>query len=107
NNPLMYTDPSGETMQEEGEGGGNGWLYLAAVGVASAYQSLQGARIGSWIGTNLESAKNDITDFFDGLFGGSSRSSKPTTIEYNQTQVMSDPLMNPNPGIAATYMSNG
>ncbi|MBG6131248.1 RHS repeat-associated protein [Aquimarina sp. EL_43] len=106
NNPLMYTDPSGETMQEEGEGG-TGWIYWAVVGVVSAYQSLRGAPIGRWLEANHERRMRDVNNFFDRIFGGSGSSAKPTTIEYNQTQVMSDPLMNPNPGIAATYMSNG
>ncbi len=101
NNPLMYTDPSGEMTEDEG--GGNGWLGTAAA--ASVLQSLRGARIGSFLGdagTVLSKPARELGRWVRGWFGKA-----PDKIEFAQTQVMSDPLMNPNPGISSLFTMDG
>lgn len=109
NNPLMYTDPSGEIIETVAATG----IYYAIAGAIMAASVLAEKwddwGIGNWLGTNADSiardfnrAVDDIKDWVDGWFGKA-----PEKIEFAQTQVMSDPLMNPNPGVSSLLTSNG
>lgn len=96
NNPLMYVDPSGEMTEESG----SGWLPWIANGIGSAYNSLEGTDFRgfrNWVGTNFQSAVDDVSGFFRGigrsfkrLFGGGKKSAPVEMNSY--TNLTSDPL---------------
>lgn len=83
NNPLRYTDPSGEMTNETG--GAGSALYIAAAAFASLVHS---AKIKPFkaIGNFGES----IGNFFKGIFGGNKKS-LPQAVT-NPTNLTSDPL---------------
>jgi len=115
NNPLMYTDPSGEFIFETSAA-----IYYgigAAIMIGSAINKFWGeniakAQIGSWLGTNLKSAGNDISRpfretgrFFRRLFGGGDSSAKQTIFNPS-SQILVDPALG-NSGNSSLQISTG
>jgi RHS repeat-associated protein len=95
NNPLMYTDPSGNMIEGGGGGieipfgGSIGTIVMGTVGYYSfLYENRQA--IGNWVETNAQSAYDDVVDFFGDLFGP--RHKGPTSESYNTNTLTSDPL---------------
>lgn len=96
NNPLMYTDPSGEMTEDPG-----GLSVGQQIGIGTALASLETVdwgSVGDWLGTNFKSIGRDIGNgfreagrFLKRLFGGKKR--KATSIEFDTyTNLTSDPL---------------
>lgn len=102
NNPLMYTDPSGELIFETSAA-----IYYgigAAIMIGSAIKHFWGeniakAQIGRWLGTNLKSAGNDIKRFF----GGRDKSEKQS-ISNPGSQILVDPALG-NSGNSSLHIS--
>lgn len=88
NNPLMYTDPSGELVEPL-----TGFLVIAGFSLLkTAWDHWRGdikdAQIGRWLGRNFKSAVNDVNKFF----GGGKRPDKITIMNLG-SQSLVDPAM--------------
>ncbi|WP_241507321.1 putative toxin, partial [Aquimarina sediminis] len=113
NNPLMYTDPSGEHWEESNQEG-SGWLWYAATTGTSIYESLRGAQIGRWLGTNTRSIGRDISRpfrevgrWFRGLFDRGGEDIGPVITEIPQDYAIGDPFMHSNPGVSEVFINGG
>jgi len=126
NNPLKYNDPSGELMTdpydfarntntgiEANPGLSNTQQTLLGNLVATVAQNWDDWRIGDFLGTNIESAVNDIGDFFESVgdlfsavFGGN-KDSGPTTITIPSNSISMNSSMGTGAGIPPILSSNG
>jgi len=98
NNPLMYTDPSGELIAGGAETGllaalGGPWGAAIGLLAPSAYLLLKDAQIGRWlnnaIGKPIENAVNDVLDWIGGWF---KKPTKPKVKYQNYQGLSSDPM---------------
>ena len=102
NNPLMYTDPSGNTSENGEIGGLAGTALFIAVSIGNFIDKTDFGELGKleinrWLGTNIKSLGNDIRNAWDGTLGGFFKglfgSNKKTSVAYlNSQELTSDPL---------------
>ncbi|WP_025743069.1 RHS repeat-associated core domain-containing protein [Aquimarina pacifica] len=107
NNPLKYTDPSGELAIE------SVIVLKYAIAAIAGYKIFEDTQVGSWIGNNIDSAWDGITNLLAMPFSlfsrGSSESATrvPRVVETSQNYASADPMIAPNPGIGDMFVSAG
>jgi len=108
NNPLLYTDPSGETYNcpdcnETNPGLSNGQQVAGAALLTSIYYALEGKDISGWLESGVESVKNlRIGSWIGGWFKKRRKNVAP--VEYsNYEGLSSDPLAGSSTNIPPTF----
>lgn len=93
NNPLMYSDPSGNIIEPVS------MSFAVSAGIYFAFQGVKALaenanwKVAKWFDTNFESAKKDVGDFFDKLFGGKKKDKQSPLVNYENTEVLTqDPI---------------
>ncbi|OED43348.1 hypothetical protein AB832_02605 [Flavobacteriaceae bacterium (ex Bugula neritina AB1)] len=107
NNPLMYTDPTGETTEDPSLGGILGGAIMGSSIVAAKWDDWG---IKDWANKAFSNFGSD----FSGVFRDSGRwvrklfGEKPIeTVEIQQSFASADPLFTPSPVSPAVFTSNG
>ncbi|WP_378181977.1 FG-GAP-like repeat-containing protein [Aquimarina sp. SS2-1] len=106
NNPLMYTDPTGQMYEDEGSGWGEGMGGSVLGGaIASIATNWDSWGMKDFFNNDFTRPFREVGRWVRGWFGGGSEPNP--IVKMPQTTVSVDPLIAPSPAISSVFMSNG
>ncbi len=108
NNPLMYTDPSGEMTVYGPESGGPSTAQQAGLGaIIGSLFLVDWKSVSNWFGTNFKSAKKDVKGFFNKWLKPFKDKQAPL-VNYENTEVITqDPLAGSSANTSNAFYAGG